>query len=108
MGGGMMAGGMMDGSGQQMGPAGPDRGYYDQDHVQRQEEAWQHAREAYDRDMRRMDYEIRQKEQALNAETQKNKPDEARIENLRHELRDLEKRYDDRRAQFESQWNRNY
>ena len=51
--------------------------------------------------------EIRQKEQALDDEMQKQQPDKAKIEELRHELSYLQKSYDERRMEFERRWNPN-
>ena len=107
MGGGMMGGGghMMDSFGnQQMRPGQRNDGYYDRDGAKRSRIEQQRAQQVYDRDMRRLDREISAKEQALNAETQKGAPDGSKIEKLRQQLSDLEKRYDDRRAEFESEW----
>lgn len=104
MGGGMMGGGhMMDSYGN--GRMGSNH-YYDRDSAQRRQAARQRAQDAYDHDMRRLDRQIRDKEQALDAERQKESPDRARIEKLRRDLSDLEHRYDDRRAEFLSRWGR--
>ncbi len=102
MGGGMMGGGhMMDSYGNdRMG----SNHYDDQDSVQRRQAARQRAKDAYDSDMRRLDRQIREKKQALDAERQKETPDRARIEKLRRDMSDLEHRYDDRRAKFISRW----
>jgi hypothetical protein len=40
----------------------------------------------------------------LDAEMKKKSPDQAKIEKLHHDLSELEHRYDDRRAEFESRW----
>jgi Spy/CpxP family protein refolding chaperone len=95
MGGGMGGGGMMNSN--DNGRMGSDR-YYDQDHDR------QRNQEDYDHDMRRLDRQIRDNEQALDAESQKKSPDKAKIEKLRRELSELEHRYDKRRAEFESRW----
>jgi hypothetical protein len=49
----------------------------------RRNEERQRAQQAYDHDMQRLDRQMRQKEQALNAETQKTAPDKTKIEKLR-------------------------
>ncbi len=92
---------MMDSYGN--GQMGSSR-YDDQDAVQRRQEERHRAQDAYDHDMQRLDRQIRQKEQALDAEAQKKSPDKAKVEKLRRELSELENRYDDRRAEFESRW----
>lgn len=103
--GGMGGGGhMMDSYGNwQMGP-GQRNNYRDQDRSQWRYEERQRDQEAYDRDMRRLDREISRKERALDTETQSKAPDKGKIEKLRHEISDLEHKYDDRRAEFESKW----
>ena len=105
--GGRMDDGMMDGGGQQMGPVGQDFGHYDQDRSQRQHDAWQRGSEGYNRDMPGLNDEMRQQEQALNGEMQENRPDEAGIENQRHELQDPGRRYNERWDEFENEWHRN-
>jgi predicted nucleic acid-binding Zn-ribbon protein len=103
MGGGMMGNGghMMDSFG--YGQMGSGR-YNDRNSSQQWREERQRAQETYDHDMQRLDRQIRDKEQALDAEMQKKSPDKAKIEKLRHDLSELEHRYDDRRAEFESRW----
>ncbi len=114
--GGGMGGGMMGGSGHmmdsygygQMGPGQRSGGDYDRDQASRPNAERQRAREAYDRNIRRLDREIGRKEQALKDETRKERPNTDRIEKLHHELSDLEQRYDDRRYEFESRWGQDY
>ena len=108
--GGGMGGGMMGSGGNRMGSygsnqMGPGR-YYNQDAAQQSQAERRRAQEAYDHDMQRLDRQIREKDQALKTESQKKSPDKARIENLRRDLSELEHRYDDRRAEFESRWGR--
>jgi hypothetical protein len=102
MGGGMGGGGhMMDSSGN--GRMGSGR-YDNHDSVQGRQAERQRAQVAYDHDMQRLDRQIRDKEQALDAESQKNSPDKTKVAKLRRELSDLEHRFDDRRIGFESRW----
>lgn len=105
MGDGMGNGGhMMDSyGGWQMGP-GQNNGHYNQDRTQSRYEERQRARKDYERDMRRLDREMSRKQHILNAELHKKEPDKNKIEALRHDLSELEQRYDARRAKFEHVW----
>ncbi len=108
--GGGMGGGMMGGGGHMMDSYGNGRmgssQYYDQDSAQRRHAARERVQEDYDHDMRRLDRQIRQKEQDLKAENLKKSPDKDKIEKLRRDLSKLNSQYDDRRAEFESRWGR--
>ena len=84
MGGGMTGGGhMMDSYGNSKMRSGR---YYNRDYDQQRQAARQRSQEAYDHDMRRLDRQIKDKESALDAESQKKSPDEAKVEKLRPEL----------------------
>ncbi len=112
MGGGGMSGGMMGNGGHMMDSFGRGQMGYDQqnrdsrsrDNATKAYRERRRAQEDYNRDMQRLERQIGSRQKALDAEKQKDAPDKSRIKKLRREISDLEQRYDDRQAEFRSQW----
>lgn len=124
MGGGMMGqgsgmgGGMMGQGGDWMNsfgnrPSDRDRDYQhyqdrrqdaqENQYDQRREE-WRRERDADHREIEQLHRQVNHVEQDLIHEIEKEHPDKSRMKNLRETLSDLDRQYNQRKADFEKRW----